>query len=110
MADAGEDRISLPTGPSGASFALQGVGLAAGVVPFFCHYRSVSTVNGEVVSYLDYVALLGAVVAIGIGAYGLWGARYAGDKKTRVIAVAAVSVLLGVVQLALGFGVLARLA
>jgi hypothetical protein len=111
--DTPDDDISIPYGlpgfSSGPSIGVQGFGLAAALVPFVCHWTQSETVNGEITFYLDYVALTGAVLAIPIGLYGLVRGLRAPKNKGRILGMGGAALLLGLVQLALAFGALARL-
>lgn len=98
-----DDSVELPTNVPGSR--AQFTAIIAGLIPFVFHYRSVSTVNGVVTSYIDYVAVIGGLVAGVLGALGLVGARRASDEgRTKRLALSAVALLLGLVQLVLGFG------
>lgn len=101
-----DDDVKLPYGLpiGGPSLSLQGVALAAAMVPFVCHYAETRTVNGVVVSYIDYVAITAGLIAIPLGLWGLFKARSATERRGVSLALAGAAVVLGAVQLALGFG------
>ena len=84
---------------------LAGIGGLAGLVPFFIHATSSSTVtvNGEVTSatYHDNVALVGGVIALLCGIAALALARKSGGSR---IGMAIAVVALGAYQIAHGLG------
>lgn len=100
-----DEAVDLPTAIPGAQ--LQGVAIAAGVVPFFFSVGSTSTVNGQVVSHIDYVAIGGGGIALLLGIAGLVGALKASDPgRQKRMGLAVLALLLGLYHLATGTGLL----
>lgn len=99
-----DDDIEIPYGIAGTSWTLQAFGLASALVPFVCHANSTQTVNGVVTSYIDYVALAGGALAVLIGAFVLRHGMRATERKGRTLAVAGVTVAIGLLQIVLGLG------
>lgn len=84
------------------------VGVVGGLFPFLFTYHEVREVNGVVVSYVDYVAIVGGIVALAAGAMTIPVLRRT-PAETRAKRIAATGVLfaLAFVQLALrGFGLI----
>ncbi len=83
------------------------IGLVAGIAPFFLHFTtgSTETVNGQVVSasHFDFVAVPGGSIALMAGLVA--AALGLGKGKVKRIPVGLAICVLGVVQLARGFGI-----
>ncbi|MEP6864643.1 MAG: hypothetical protein ABJE66_28740 [Deltaproteobacteria bacterium] len=84
------------------------IGGLAGVIPFFIHSTTFSSVteNGNVVSasYRDNVALAGGVVAVLCALAAAAMARKAGKAGGNRLAIAIVVLALGAYQIAHGLG------
>lgn len=105
--EAGDDEEPLPPGvvPSPFPGYAEIVGLVAGVLPFILSYEESKTVNGEVVSYIDYVAVPGGAVAVvaGIAALTLVNRTEPSVRYQRVVAAMAL-IFAGLYHLGSGLG------
>lgn len=95
-------------GPSAPPMAVAAV--AAGVIPFFVSVSEQSSVTSPgmtTTSYLDYVALVGGVAALLLGAVAAVPLLRATPRNARALAIAGGAVMLGLVQMLRAFGKIA---
>jgi len=100
------------TDSGGSSWRMAAIaGAIVGAIPFLIHAStsSVSTFNGEVTSFIyrDWVAVIAGFIAATLGLLALVAARGAKRQRALAFAAGAAVLVLGVAQVARGFGVFA---
>lgn len=96
----------------GSSWRMAAIaGAIVGAIPFLVHAStsSVTMFNGEVTSfvYRDWIAVIGGFIAATLGLLALVAARRAKRQRALAFAAGAAVLVLGVGQIARGFGVFA---